>query len=136
MKSWWLSDTDQQPATLQGPHGRVIHDAHRHPWYKVMCLSGLDYFSTLGYQPGIAALAAGTLAPFATIVLVLLTVCGALPIYRRVAKESPLGAGSIGMLERLMPKWGGKILVLIFLGFAATDYLITCLLYTSDAADE
>ena len=85
MKSWWLSDTDQQPATLQGPHGRVIHDAHRHPWYKVMCLSGLDYFSTLGYQPGIAALAAGPLAPFATIVLVLLTVCGALPIYRRVA---------------------------------------------------
>ena len=89
MRDWWLSDADQQPATLQGPHGRVIHDAHRHPWYKVMCLSGLDYFSTLGYQPGIAALAAGTLAPFATIVLVLLTVFGALPIYRRVAKESP-----------------------------------------------
>ena len=133
MKSWWLSDTDQQPATLQGPHGRVIHDAHRHPWYKVMCLSGLDYFSTLGYQPGIAALAAGTLAPFATIVLVLLTVCGALPIYRRVAKESPLGAGSIGMLERLMPKWGGKILVLVFLGFAATDYLITMTLSAADA---
>ena len=79
MRDWWLSDADQQPATLQGPHGRVIHDAHRHPWYKVMCLSGLDYFSTLGYQPGIAALAAGTLAPFATIVLVLLTVFGALP---------------------------------------------------------
>ena len=133
LKSWWLSDADQQPATLQGPHGRVIHDAHRHPWYKVMCLSGLDYFSTLGYQPGIAALAAGTLAPFATIVLVLLTVCGALPIYRRVAKESPLGAGSIGMLERLMPKWGGKILVLIFLGFAATDYLITMTLSAADA---
>lgn len=133
MRDWWLSDADQQLATLQGPHGRVIHDAHRHPWYKVMCLSGLDYFSTLGYQPGIAALAAGTLAPFATIVLVLLTVFGALPIYRRVAKESPYGAGSIGMLEWLLPKWGGKILVLVLLGFAATDYLITMTLSSADA---
>lgn len=130
---WFLADMQQAPATLQGPHGRVSHDMHRHPWYKVMCLSGVDYFSTLGYQPGIAALAAGTLAPLATIVLVLLTLFGALPIYRRVAKESPLGTGSIGMLARLMPRWGGKIFVLILLGFSATDYLITMTLSASDA---
>jgi hypothetical protein len=112
-REWMRRDEAMDPQ-----HARQ-HGTHR--WYSVIWLTGVDYFFSLGYQPGIALLAAGALSPIATAVLVAATPLCALPNYLQVAGRSYAGLGAIAMLENILPGWWGKLMVLVLLGFATTQ---------------
>jgi len=119
-----------------GTH-RVVQEQETgktYPWPKVLWLTGVDYFSSLGYQPGIALLAAGALSVPATAILVAVTLLAAVPVYSEVAKRSYVGQGSIALLENLLSGWKSKVFVLVLIGFAATDFVITMTLSAADAA--
>src|SRR6185312_17377346 len=89
--------------------------AYTAAWPWVLCVVGLDYLSTLAYQPSIAYGAAGRLAPVATLLVAAATLGLALPVYWYIAGRSPYGGGSTALLERVIPGWFGKLLVLILL---------------------
>ena len=121
-----MSSTHSSPGSKKQPE--------EYYWLWVLCLLGLDYFSTLAYQPSITYHATGPLGPLATAVIVLMTLFGALPIYCYLARRSPAGQGSIGILDKLIRGWRGKTLVLILLGFAATDFTMLKSLSLADAS--
>ena len=132
LRSWLMRDVREESGPRGGPHSSPHQMQKTHRWWQVMCLTGVDYFSTLGYQPGIAALAAGAISPIATW-------CWWRDPARRAAGISPGGAGEPARrgLDRhagaVAVVWPGKIFVLVLLGFAATDFIITMTLSAADA---
>jgi hypothetical protein len=103
-------------------------------WWLVLCIVGLDYFSTLAYLPSIALEAAGPLAPLGALAIVLVTLVVVLPVYAYVVGRSPHGQGATGLLDRTLGGWPGKILVLSLMGFVAADFVVTRSLSIADAS--
>ncbi len=111
--------------------------AATYAWGLVLALIGLDYFSSLAYLPSIAVRALGDrwpLAPLVALGVVVVTLFGAVPVYIHVVRRSPHGEGATGLLERLVKGWFGKTLILVLLGFIATDFVITRTLSYADAS--
>ena len=106
----------------------------QHPWWAGGVPDGRRLLLHPGLHPRYSGPRCRGGLPHSHPLLVRLTLFGALPMYRRVAEESPHGQGSIAMLEDLLSFWRGKLLVLVLLGFVATAWLVTITLSAADAA--
>ncbi|MFO0815545.1 MAG: amino acid transporter [Gemmatales bacterium] len=105
-----------------------------HAWGLVLCLVGIDYFSSLAYLPSLANEVAGPLAPLAVAGVVVVTLLLALPAYLYVVGRSSDGRGATGLMQKSIAGWRGKFLILVMMGFVAADFIITRSLSTSDAS--
>jgi hypothetical protein len=127
------SPTDPEKS-LALPVPAAARAVPRYSWWLVLCLVGLDYFSTLAYLPTVAVDVAGDQAPLAALGVVVVTLLLALPVYLFVVGRSPHGQGATGLLESHVHGWGGKILILILLGFVTTDFIVMRTLSVADAS--
>ena len=82
--------------------GVTVH--HREPWWKVMCLTGVDYFSTLGYQPESRS-RRRRLSPSRRSSRSRHVVRGPARVLPGRGSQ-PHGQGSILMIEELLPRCG------------------------------
>ncbi len=130
-----LPAAEPEPPSTPAAVAPLRRTRFRTAWPWVLCVVALDYLSSLAYQPSVAFAAGGLLAPVATLGVVAVTLFCALPLYCYLAGRSPHGSGSVGLLERLVPGWHGKLLVLVVLGFAATDLVFTRTFSAADAAE-
>jgi hypothetical protein len=129
------SSTSIQGPSLSGiPPTSSVLRSHSYAWWLVLGLVGLDCFSTLGYLPTMAAEGAAERAPLAAVAVSLLVLFAALPVYLYVIGRSPHGRGATGLLEKHLSGWGGKLFILLLLGFVATDFVMTRTLSTADAS--
>lgn len=130
-----LPAAEPEPPSSPAAAVPLTRSRFRTAWPWVLCVVALDYLSSLAYQPSVAFSVAGRFAPVATLGVVAVTLFCALPLYCYLAGRSPHGSGSVGLLEKLVPGWHGKLLVLVVLGFAATDLIFTRTFSAADAAE-
>src|SRR5258708_7652609 len=128
-------ESSEPPSSPSSAIAPSRSSAYQTAWPWVLCVIGLDYLSTLAYQPSIAFAAAGRLAPLATVLVAAATLLLALPVYWYIAGRSPHGGGSTALLERAIPGWFGKLLVLVLLSFGAVDLVFTRTFSAADAAE-
>ena len=73
--------------------------------------------------------------PLVTVLVAAVTLFLALPIYWYIAGRSPHGGGSTALLERVIPGWFGKLLLLVLLAFGAVDLVFTRTFSAAAAAE-